>query len=243
MSLKIPRHVAIIMDGNGRWAEARGLKRLEGHRAGAQSLRKVVEECRRQGVRYLTVFSFSSENWGRAKEEVEGLMGLFRQYLESELKTLLDNGIRLRAIGDLERLPLPVRALLNRDIEKTKTNEDLDLILAVSYGAIDEIVGAAKKLATLARDKKLNPSEIDADVFRSALYTHDIPDPDLLIRTSGEMRISNFLLFQLAYAEIVVAPELWPEFDEAALLRCFEDYGRRERRFGLTSPQLRMPAE
>jgi len=231
------------MDGNGRWAQSRGLKRIEGHRAGATSVRKVVEECRRQGVRYLTLFSFSSENWGRAKEEVDGLMGLFKQYLDSELSELIDNGIRLRAIGDLARLPLPVRTALHRDIERTSENTGLDLILAVSYGGRDEIVQAAAKLATLARDGKLDPRSIDSAVFSSALWTHDIPDPDLLIRTSGEMRISNFLLFQLAYAEIVVAPELWPDFDEEALKRCLEEFRKRERRFGLSAAQVQRQAE
>lgn len=227
------------MDGNGRWAESRGQKRIEGHKAGALSVRRVVEECRRNGVRYLTLFSFSSENWSRERTEVDGLMGLFKQYLESELSSLIENDIRLRAIGDLSRLPLPVRMALNRDIERTKDNVGLDLILAVSYGSRDEIIAASKKLAKLVKEGKLDPDEIDGAAFSSALWTHDIPDPDLLIRTSGEMRISNFLLYQLAYSEIVVAPELWPDFDEAVFNRCLEEYKKRERRFGLSSAQIR----
>jgi undecaprenyl diphosphate synthase len=193
----------------------------------------LVEQCRKRGIRYLTLFSFSTENWGRAKEEVDGLMSLFRQYLESELPGLLENDIRLRAIGDLSRLPLPVRTALQRDMEKTKDNTGLDLVLAVSYGSTQEIVRAARSLASLVKQGKLTPEKIDDKAFRSALYTHDIPDPDLLIRTSGEMRLSNFLLYQLAYTEIVVAPELWPEFDEAAFERCIAEYAGRERRFGL----------
>ncbi len=228
------------MDGNGRWASNRGLARIEGHRAGAISVRKIVEECRRQGIRYLTLFSFSSENWKREPSEVEGLMSLFKQYLDSELEGLLENGIRLRALGDLEKLPPSVRESLHRDLKETDKSQDvgLDLILAVSYGARDEIVSAARKLATLTKEGKISPEDITQDLFRSALWTNEIPDPDLLIRTSGEMRISNFLLYQLAYTEIVVAPELWPDFHEESFLRCLEEYKRRERRYGLSSEQL-----
>lgn len=239
MSEIVPRHIAVIMDGNGRWARSRGLKRIEGHKAGAKSVKMLAEQCRKRGIRYLTLFSFSTENWGRAKDEVDGLMSLFRQYLESELPELLENDIRLRAIGELNKLPLPVRTALQRDIDKTKGNSGLDLILAVSYGSTQEIVNAAKNLALLVKQGKLSPDEIDDQAFRSALYTHDIPDPDLLIRTSGEMRLSNFLLYQLAYAELVVAPELWPDFDETAFERCLQEFGGRERRFGLTESGTR----
>lgn len=233
-----PQHVAIIMDGNGRWANARGLARIEGHQAGAVSVRKIVEETRRQGIRYLTLFSFSSENWGRQAAEVEGLMSLFKQYLESELDGLNKNGIRLRALGDLDRLPASVKDALARDLNETEKNIGLDLILAVSYGSRDEIVSAARKLATEVRDGSIDVNDIDKASFARALWTSDIPDPDLLIRTSGEMRISNFLLYQLAYAEIVVAPELWPDFHEESYLRCLDEYSQRERRYGLTSEQI-----
>ena len=233
-----PEHVAIIMDGNGRWAKSRDLARIEGHQAGAISVRKIVEETRRQGIRYLTLFSFSSENWGREAKEVEGLMSLFTQYLESELDGLNKNGIRLRALGDLDRLPESVRVALARDLNQTENNIGLDLILAVSYGSRDEIVSAAKNLATQVRDGKIDVNDINKETFARALWTGDIPDPDLLIRTSGEMRISNFLLYQLAYTEIIVAPELWPDFHEESYLRCLDEYSQRERRYGLSSEQL-----
>lgn len=230
------------MDGNGRWAKQRGLERIEGHKAGADSVRRIVRECRRLGVRYLTLFSFSTENWQRSSDEVSGLMELFRVYLNSELPTLVDNGIRLRAIGDLARLPFSVRSVLHRDIERTKQNTELQLVLAVSYGGREEIVAATRKLAKRAAEKKISADDITADDFARALWTDDIPDPDLLIRTSGEMRISNFLLWQLAYAEIVVTPALWPDFNEAEFQACLDEYARRERRFGLTSEQIRESA-
>jgi undecaprenyl diphosphate synthase len=233
-----PRHVAVIMDGNGRWAKAQGQPRLEGHRAGAISVRKIVEESRRQGIRYLTLFSFSSENWGREPSEVDGLMSLFKQYLDSELEGLNKNGIRLRALGDIERLPKDVQDALNRDLNNTENNDGLDLILAVSYGSRDEIVSAAKKIALQVKTGEIDLEEIDKELFARNLWTHDIPDPDLLIRTSGEMRISNFLLYQLAYTEIIVAPELWPEFHEESFLRCLKEYASRERRYGLSSEQI-----
>ena len=233
-----PRHVALIMDGNGRWAKQRGLARLDGHRAGAVSVRKIVEECRRLGVRYVTLYSFSTENWRRAKDEVEGLMGLFRQYLDSELDTLLKNRVRLRAIGDLSRLPFAVRAGLNRTIEKTVGNDGMDLVLAVSYGSRDEILHAAREAAKAAVAGKLDPEDLDEEKFSSLLWTAGIPDPELVIRTSGEMRISNFLLWQVAYSELMIVPEYWPDFHEPALHRCLKEYLGRERRFGMTSEQV-----
>ncbi len=237
----LPRHIAIIMDGNGRWAAARGLPRVAGHRAGAKSVRTTVEACRRLGIRYLTLFSFSTENWQRTREEVGNLMSIFKEYLESELRDpeLLRNGVRLRAVGDLDRLPRPVRMLLNQVIERTSTNVGLDLVLALSYGGREDIVHAARKVAEQVSAGTLKPSEITTELFSRALWTGDIPDPDLLIRTSGEMRISNFLLWQLAYTEITVLDEFWPDFDEKVLQSCLDDYQRRERRFGLTSEQLR----
>lgn len=233
----LPRHIAVIMDGNGRWANRRGLLRFEGHKAGAEAARKTVEFCRERGIRYLTLFSFSTENWHRPAREVSSLMALFKHYLDSEIDKLLDNDIRLRAVGDLERLPTAVRSSLKRDVERTKDKTGLDLIIAISYGGREEIVAAARKLAAKARDGLIRPEQIDSADFASALWTADIPDPDLLIRTSGEMRISNFLLWQLAYSEIVVAPELWPDFGKDTLDRCLQEYSRRERRFGLAKDQ------
>ncbi|MCC6931727.1 MAG: isoprenyl transferase [Deltaproteobacteria bacterium] len=237
-SASIPQHIAVIMDGNGRWAQARGLSRIEGHKAGALSVRKLVEESRRIGIRYLTLYSFSSENWYRSPEEVAALMGLFRQYLDTELEGLLDNGIRLRAIGDLSRLPFGLRRALYRAVKATEKNEGLDLILAVSYGSRDEIVNATKKIALKAKKGLIDPQKINTQTFSENLYTAGLPDPDLLIRTSGEMRISNFLLWQIAYSEIIVLTECWPDFNEDLLHKCLDTYRSRERRFGLTSAQI-----
>lgn len=235
----VPNHIAIIMDGNGRWAKSRNLPRVEGHKAGALSVRKTVEQCRKLGVRYLTLFSFSTENWNRNKEEVTSLMELFKQYLGSELPTLLENGVRLHAIGDLNRLPFAVRSALRRDIEKTKDNDDLHLILAISYGGREEIIAAARQIAEKVARGEMSPEEVSNNSFRSNMWSADLPDPDLLIRTSGEERISNFLLWQLAYSEIIVVPELWPEFSEEVFLNCLKEYSARERRFGLTSEQIK----
>jgi len=234
----IPRHVAIIMDGNGRWAKKRFLPRVEGHRNGAKTVRMVVEECRRIGVRYLTLFAFSTENWRRPEEEVGGLMSLFVQPLESELDLLLKNGIRLRAMGDLSRLPASVRELLQRNEARTKDMTDMDLILAVSYGGRDELVQAVRKLGRDIQAGKLLPDAITEDVVAGSLYLPDVPDPDVLIRTSDETRISNFLLWQLAYSEIVVSPLLWPEFSRDEFYRCLHVFAGRNRRYGLTQEQI-----
>lgn len=229
----LPHHVAVIMDGNGRWARARGMPRVEGHRAGAKSVRSLVEECRKLGIRYLTLFAFSSENWQRPKEEVSSLMGLFAHFLESELALMCRNNIRLRAIGNLERLPDNVRAILRKTQDSTRDHNALDLVLAVSYGGREELLQAAQRIADAARQGSL-VTPLDEQAFRGFLYAPDIPDPDLLIRTSDEFRISNFLLWQLAYAEIVITPTLWPDFDAEEFLRCLKIYSKRERRFGLT---------
>lgn len=236
----VPRHVAVIMDGNGRWAKERGEGRVAGHRAGVRSVRSTVEECRRAGVRYLTLFSFSSENWRRPTDEVSSLMGLFKEQLESEIREpeLFRNGVRLRAIGELDRLPFAVRTVLNSVIERTKENTGLDLVLAVSYGARQEIIHAARALAEEVARGVLKPSAIDEQLFSQRLWTADIPDPDLLIRTGNEMRISNFLLWQVAYTELVVVPEFWPDFDATVFRRCLTEFAARERRFGLTSEQV-----
>lgn len=235
----VPRHIAIIMDGNGRWARARLLPRVEGHRAGAKTVRMVVEECRRIGVRYLTVFAFSTENWGRPKDEVSTLMKLFKKYLDGELETLLKNDIRLRSIGDRKKLPDFVQQALVENEERTKHCTGMDLVLAISYGGREEIVSAAREICTDVQNGKINTADICEDLFKRHLYAPDIPDPDLLIRTSNENRISNFLLWQLAYAEIVVSPLNWPEFSKQELFRCLGEYTRRNRRFGLTEEQIR----
>lgn len=233
----LPRHVAIIMDGNGRWAKKRFLPRIEGHRNGAKTVRMVVEECRRLGVRYLTLFAFSTENWRRPEEEVGGLMTLFVQHLEAELDLLLRNGIRLRAMGNMARLPAPVRELLKRNEERTKDLDGMDLILAVSYGGRDELVQAVRKIGNDIQAGRIDPDAISEESISQSLYLPDVPDPDLLIRTSDETRISNFLLWQLAYSEIVVSPQLWPEFSRDEFHRCLHVFAGRNRRFGLTQEQ------
>ncbi len=234
----LPRHVAVIMDGNGRWAKKRFLPRIEGHRAGAKTVRMIVEESRRLGIRYLTLFAFSTENWQRPRDEVSSLMRLFAQYLDSELELMLKNDIRLRAIGDLSRLPWEVQESLQRNFERTKDAKAMDLILAVSYGGREELVAAARKISEAVQRGELRSQDISEQTITSQLYAPDVPDPDLLIRTSDENRISNFLLWQLAYSEIVVTPVLWPEFNREEYLRCLQEFAGRTRRFGLTDDQL-----
>ena len=233
-----PRHLAIIMDGNGRWARKRLLPRVEGHRAGAKTVRMAVEECRRLGIRYLTLYTFSTENWGRPGAEVSALMKLFEHYLGSEIAALGKNNVRLRAIGELEKLPEGVRAALNKGMEDTLANDGLDLILAVSYGGREELTSAVQHIAKRVAAGELSAEQIDQKLIGQSLYAPDVPDPDLLIRTSGECRISNFLLWQLAYAEIVISPLFWPEFDKTEFSRCLDEYSSRQRRFGLTAEQL-----
>ncbi|MCB0331970.1 MAG: isoprenyl transferase [Bdellovibrionales bacterium] len=230
--LPTPQHVAIIMDGNGRWAKAQGLPRVDGHRKGAESVRAVLEEARRLGIRYITLYAFSTENWNRPKDEVAALMSLFIKYLESELPLFLENDIRLRAIGDLSRLPEEVFRSLHDKIEKTSHCASLDLLLAVSYGGRDEIVRACRSLVQQCKEKGLSLEDITEASMSRALDTRDIPDPDLLIRTSNEFRISNFLLWQLAYSEIVVTETHWPDFREEQLRACIDQYRQRDRRFG-----------
>ncbi len=230
----IPRHVAIIMDGNGRWARRRGWNRIRGHREGIESVRSVVRAARNAGVRYLTLFAFSSENWRRPPREVRALMGLLRRFLRAEVPELKGNGVRVRAIGELDRLPPHAREALAWAEEETRHCRRMDLILALSYGGRAEILHAVRSLLR----EGVPAGELDEDRFRRHLYAPDVPDPDLLIRTSGEMRISNFLLWQLAYTELYVTEVLWPEFREAEFRKALEDYARRERRFGLTSEQL-----
>lgn len=238
----IPKHVAIIMDGNGRWAKSRFMPRAEGHRNGAKAVRKIVEESRRSGIQYLTLFAFSTENWHRPEDEVGALMKLFLQYLESEVSLLLKNDIRLRSIGDLTRLPAAVRESLQRCEEKTLECKSMQLIIAISYGSRHEITSAVKAIAQDVADNKISPEQITEATVNQYLYTNDIPDPDLLIRTSDEFRISNFLLWQLAYSEIIVTPVLWPDFDEKQFQLCLEEFGQRRRRFGLTEEQIQSQA-
>ena len=239
MSTPLPRHIAIIMDGNGRWAQARGLPRVSGHEAGAESVREITRACREAGVEALTLYSFSTENWKRPADEVAALMGLLGRYLIDERREILENGVRLNAIGQLDKLPLAVRAALKELIHASRNNTGMVLTLALSYGGRNEIVEAARSLAKKAASGRLRPDAIDEAAFAAELGTAGLPDPDLLIRTSGELRISNFLLWQLAYAEIYVTDVLWPDFRRPQLATALAAYGSRERRFGKTSAQVR----
>jgi undecaprenyl diphosphate synthase len=235
---RLPRHVAIIMDGNGRWARARGLPRIEGHRRGKDAVRAVVETARRLGIPFLSLYAFSSENWNRPQEEVDALMGLLRRYLASELRKMMRNQVRLLAIGNLERLPRSVQEALRRNVEATRHNTGMTVVLAVSYGGREEIASAMRAMAREVRRGNLEPDDIDENVISSHLSTAGVPDPDLLIRTSGEMRVSNFLLWQIAYSELLVTPTLWPDFGEAEFVAALSHYQGRERRFGRTPEQI-----
>lgn len=237
--MTLPRHIAIIMDGNGRWAESRHLPRILGHRRGVEVVRKIVTAAREKQIPYLTLYAFSSENWGRPEDEVGALMGLLGNYLASELKTMLQQDIRLQVIGDTSRLPKNIREILGDTVEKTASNRTMTLILALSYGGRDELIKAARLLVEKALAGEIAAEEIDEGEFAACLETAGIPDPDLLIRTSGEMRISNFLLWQIAYAELYFCDTYWPDFDEEQLYLALAEYARRQRRFGLTSAQLR----
>ncbi len=228
----VPRHIAIIMDGNGRWAQKRGLPRTLGHRQGAETVRRVVEAAADAGVKYLTLFGFSTENWSRPPDEVRELMSLMRHYVRGNVADLHKNGVRLRIIGERERIDADVLEIVEQAEQLTSTNDRLHLTIAFSYGARQEIVMAARKLAADVQAGKLIPEEIDASTVNSALLTADLPDPDLLIRTSGEQRISNFLLWQLAYAELVFVDTLWPDFGKTELNEAIRAYQGRDRRFG-----------
>ena len=238
---RVPRHVAVIMDGNGRWAQRRGLSRIEGHKRGKEAVRKIVEASRELGLAYLTLYAFSSENWQRPPHEVRALMGLLNRYLRTELRRMMRYDIRLRAIGNLERLPANVRKSLLDAMDATRDNTGLNVVLAVSYSAREEIVSAVQALAQDVRSGRLDPGRIDERTLEGALWTSDIPSPDLLIRTSGEFRVSNFMLWQLAYTELYVTDTLWPDFDRAAFERALAEYQRRDRRFGRTSEQFAAP--
>ena len=229
---EIPRHIAIIMDGNGRWAKERGFPRLQGHRAGAESVREVMEACIELGVEYLTLYAFSSENWSRPPAEVTALMGLLDRFLNEKAKDLDRQNVRLLAIGQLDRLPVKTRLLIDRIQARTAGHTTMTLVLALSYGGREEIVSAAKSLAVDAVAGKISASEIDCELFASRLQTAGIPDPDLLIRTSGEMRVSNFLLWQISYSEMVIVKKFWPDFRQGDLFETVREYQRRHRRFG-----------
>jgi undecaprenyl diphosphate synthase len=229
---EIPQHIAIIMDGNGRWAAARNLPRRDGHRAGAESVEECLEACGELGVKYLTLYAFSSENWKRPEAEVTALMALLAHFLKEKTPSLMRNNIRLQVIGHLARLPERNQKQLRESIAKTANNDGLTLVVALSYGAREEIVDAAKRLMEEAKAGTIQPDELDAETFSRYLYTAAIPDPDLLIRTSGECRVSNFLLWQISYAEIVITETLWPDFRKPHLGDAIAEYQRRHRRFG-----------
>lgn len=236
---KLPRHLAIIMDGNGRWAQRRSLPRIEGHRSGAEVVRKVVRACRRWGIQVLTLYAFSIENWHRPLHEVGALMGLLKDYLRSERQEMLDNGIRLQVIGAPEDMNSDVQEVIKETLEATAHNKDMILNLALSYSGRSEILKAVSRVLIDVKGGSVGLDAISEDVFAEYLDTAGLPDPDLLIRTSGEQRISNFLLWQMAYTEIYFTDTLWPDFSEAELLEALRDYERRERRFGRISEQLR----
>ena len=229
---KLPAHIAIIMDGNGRWAKKRFMNRINGHEKGADSVRMVVRTAREIGIQVLTLFAFSTENWQRPKAEVQALMDLLKRFLRSETKEMLDNNIQMNAIGQVERLPRHVISVLDETIEKTKANTGMILNLALSYGGRAEIVRMARKIAESALAGTLDPQFLTSETVEAHLYTHDMPDPDLLIRTGGEMRVSNFLLWQIAYSEIYVTDTLWPDFTREEFLQSIITYQGRERRFG-----------
>ena len=229
---QLPAHVAIIMDGNGRWAKKRLLSRIKGHEKGSEAVRTVVRTCREIGIPHLTLYAFSTENWQRPKAEVDALMALLKKFLRKELQDMVDKDIRLSTIGQTDRLPEDVRATLLETIDATRGNTSLQLTLALSYGGRDEICHAMRAVADDVGKGLLETDQIDEQLISQYLFTRDIPDPDLLIRTSGEMRISNFLLWQIAYAEIFVTPTLWPDFNAEEFVRILKDYQNRERRYG-----------
>jgi undecaprenyl diphosphate synthase len=236
---KIPSHLAIIMDGNGRWAKARMLPRIMGHRKGVETVRLIVEECSQIGIRFLTLFAFSAENWSRPKTEVRSLMTLLKKYIRMEVPRMMRSNIRFNVIGNRADLPADVAGALDDAMAVTAANSGMTLTLALSYGARQEILQAARRVAADLANGTLVPEELTENSFANYLYTPSLPDPDLLIRTSGEMRISNFLLWQLAYAELYFTDINWPDFGRDELHKALADYRSRERRFGLTSDQIR----
>jgi undecaprenyl diphosphate synthase len=235
---KLPEHVAIIMDGNGRWANQRGKQRGMGHKKGASAVREIIEEAAGNGIKYLTLFTFSTENWSRPEDEVRILMRLLLSSLKKEFNRLNNNNIKLKSIGDLEGLPHLVREELNYVVEKTKDNTGLTLTLALNYGAKEELTNAMRTIANKVKNSIISPEKVDQSMINEHLYSHYLPAVDLLIRTSGEERISNFLLWHIAYAELYFTTTLWPDFSKEDLKKALINYGKRERRFGKTSEQL-----
>ena len=229
---KIPAHVAIIMDGNGRWAKKRLLNRVKGHEKGSDTVRTIVRVSRELGIRYLTLYAFSTENWGRPKTEVAALMSLLKKFIHSEKKDMMEHRIRLNVLGQIERLPDDVRNALQNAMEETRNNDGMCLNLALSYGSRDEITAMVKNIAGKVKNGMISPEEITEKMISDHLFTAGMPDPDLVIRTSGEMRISNFLMWQLSYAEICFSETLWPDFTEGEYLQILRDFAARDRRFG-----------
>ncbi len=236
---KLPQHVAIIMDGNGRWAKKQGLFRAAGHKKGTQGVKQAVEGCAELGIPYLTLYAFSTENWNRPKKEIDILMNLLVSSLKKELKTLQENDVALHTIGNTDTLPKKAQKELKEVIEKTKTNKRLRVTLALSYGGREEILKTLQEISIKVKNNIISPSEIDESLINRHLYTHDMPDVDLLIRTSGEQRVSNFLLWQIAYAEFYFTSVLWPDFKKEHLHDAIYNYQKRERRFGKTSEQIK----
>ncbi len=233
---RLPRHVAVIMDGNGRWAKRRGMPRIMGHRRGVDTLKDLLRCCRDWGVEALTAYAFSTENWGRPTEEVEFLMLLFERVLRRELKEMMEEDIRIRFVGNLSVLPRSLQTEINKSVEATQHNQGIQFTIATNYGGRQEIVNACKLIAEKIQSGQLQPNDIDESLFERHLYTAGLCDPDLLIRTSGEMRVSNFLLWQVAYSEIYVTETFWPDFDRTEFHRALSSYQQRERRFGKVSP-------
>ncbi len=238
VTTKLPEHIAIIMDGNGRWAKKQGMLRAFGHENGTKSVRQVVEACAELGIKNLTLYAFSTENWNRPKLEVQTLMRLLVSSLKKEIKTLQDNNIKLSSIGNLKTLPEKVHKELQDVIENTKNNRKMTLTLALSYGSREEIINTVKEISIKVKNNIISPEKIDESIINEHLYTQNLPDVDLLIRTSGEQRISNFLLWQIAYAELYFTSVLWPDFTKQHLYEAIIEYQKRERRFGKTSDQL-----
>jgi undecaprenyl diphosphate synthase len=234
----LPRHIAIIMDGNGRWAQQQSLPRVAGHRQGVESVREVVRSCREMGISVLSLFAFSRDNWNRPQWEVKALMQLLSRYLKTEIGEFIKNGIALRVMGNLDRLPEKLQSQLISAIDQTKGNSAMTLNVALSYSGREEILMAVRKMAESFRDKTLSLDDISEKTFEGFLYTQGLPDPDLLIRTSGEYRLSDFLIYQMAYTELFITPTLWPDFRKKHLLNAIQEFNKRERRFGLTGEQV-----
>lgn len=235
---RLPNHVAIIMDGNGRWAKSKGLLRLNGHSEGAKTVKTTLQACGELGIRYLTVYAFSTENWNRPLAEINGLMALLINSIDKEIKEINNSGVKVRVIGEIEKLPKNVQKKLNYAIELTKDNQRVDFIIALSYSGRWEIVNAVKKIVENCKNNTLSINSVDEKLFSTYLSTVEIPDPELLIRTSGEKRISNFLLYQIAYTELYFTDVLWPDFSKEEFYKAIVDYQNRERRFGKTSEQI-----